>query len=175
MEIPPASTMKIARQWRQIGVQVDVQVVDADVLRQRLSDHDFTLALYGVQRLGSDPDVYELWHSSQADGGTNYAGLRDTQIDELLALARGERDLTARAAAYKTFQSRWVDLAPSIMLYQPLFIYAATQELEGLELDQQGAPADLASSQLLLGREGRFRNVTHWFIRSAREIQGELR
>lgn len=166
---------EIARQWRQIGVQVDVQVVDADVLRQRLSDHDFTLALYGVQRLGSDPDVYELWHSSQADGGTNYAGLRDTQIDELLALARGERDLTARAAAYKTFQSRWVDLAPSIMLYQPLFIYAATQELEGLELDQQGAPADLASSQLLLGREGRFRNVTHWFIRSAREIQGELR
>ena len=166
---------EIARQWRAIGVQVDVQVVAADVLRQRLSAHDFTLALYGLQRLGADPDVYELWDASQAESGTNYAGLRDDRVDELLASARNQPDLTARVAAYKEFQRRWVELAPSIMLYQPLFVYAATQELEGLELEQQGAAADVASSQLLLGREGRFRNVTHWFIRSAREIQGELR
>lgn len=119
--------------------------------------------------------MYELWHSSKAEGGTNYAGLSDDQVDELLTNARRERDLAARAASYEAFQRRWVELAPSIMLYQPLFVYAAAEQLDGLDLDQSSAPADVATSRLLLGREGRFRNVTHWFMRSAREIQGELR
>ena len=166
---------EIARQWSQIGVRVDVQPVDAETLRQRLIAHNFTLALYGLQRLGADPDVYELWHSSQASTGTNYAGLSDNQIDEWLSDARSERDISARANSYEAFQKRWVELVPSIMLYQPLFVYAATEQLEGLDLDQRSGPADIAASQLVLGREGRFRNVTHWFIRSAREIQGELR
>lgn len=170
-----AVASEIARQWGEIGIRVEVQAVDAATLLQRLSAHDFTLALYGLQRLGADPDVYELWHSSKAEGGANYAGLQDDQIDELLANARRDRDIGARAPSYEAFQRRWVELAPSIMLYQPLFIYEATSQLEGLDLDQRSGPSDLSTSQLLLGRDARFRSVTRWFIRSAREIQGELR
>jgi peptide/nickel transport system substrate-binding protein len=166
---------EIARQWGLLGVRVDVQPVDGDTLRKRLAGHDFTLALYGLQRLGADPDVYELWHSSKADGGNNYAGLQDDQVDELLQNARIDGDIANRSPSYEAFQRRWVELAPSIMLYQPLYVYTATDQLSGLDLDPSGAPADIASSQLLLGREARFRNVTHWFIRSAREIQGQLR
>lgn len=165
---------EIARQWRQIGVRVDVQPANADTLRQRLTAHDFTMALYGLQRLGADPDVYELWHSSQSEGGTNYAGLNDQEIDDLLAEGR-RADEEARIPLYRAFQRRWVELAPSIMLYQPLFMYVAPGQLEGLDIDQSSGPADVASSHLLLGREGRFRGVTRWFIQSAREIQGELR
>jgi peptide/nickel transport system substrate-binding protein len=171
-----AAANEIARQWGQIGIKVDVQTLDGDALRKRLADHDFTLALYGLQRLGADPDVYEQWHSSQADHGNNYAGLHDDQIDELLANARRDLDIARRSPSYEAFQRRWVELAPSIMLYQPLFVYTATSDLEGLDFDQDaGAPPDLAASHLLIGREGRFRNVAQWFIRSAREIHGELR
>jgi len=166
---------EIARQWGQLGVKVDVQPLDGDTLRQRLNEHNFTLALYGLQRLGPDPDVYELWYSAKADGGNNYSGLKDDEIDELLQNARRDRDIATRSPSYEAFQRRWVELAPSIALYQPLYIYAAIDQLSGLDLDQSGGPADVANSQLLLGREARFRNVTRWFIRSAREIQGELR
>lgn len=175
---------EIARQWGQLGVRVEVETLDADTLRQRLTDHDFTLALYGLQRLGADPDVYEQWHSSQADRGNNYAGLQDEQIDELLFNARRDisPDGTLRSASYEAFQRRWVELAPSIMLYQPLFVYVATSDLEGLGFEKPsgvtpiaGGSSEVATSQLLVGREGRFRNVVRWFIRSAREIHGELR
>jgi peptide/nickel transport system substrate-binding protein len=166
---------EIARQWGQLGVRLEIQAADAETLRRRLAAHDFTLVLYGLQRLGADPDVYELWHSSKADDGSNYAGLRDDQIDELLANARRERDIALRASSYEAFQRRWVDLVPSIMLYQPLLIDTATNQLDGLDLDQRSGPADLATSRLVLGHAGHFRNVTRWFIRSAREIQGELR
>jgi len=178
-----AAANEIARQWGQLGVRVEVQTLDADTLRQRLTDHDFTLALYGLQRLGSDPDVYEQWHSSQAERGNNYAGLQDEQIDELLFNARRDisPDGSLRWPSYEAFQRRWVELAPSIMLYQPLYVYVATTDLEGLGFEKPaGVPADSGSSetavsQLLVGREGRFRNVVRWSIRSAREIHGELR
>ncbi|MFN8569983.1 MAG: hypothetical protein U0Z44_21160 [Kouleothrix sp.] len=113
--------------------------------------------------------------SPKADDGSNYAGLRDDQIDELLANARRERDIALRASSYEAFQRRWVDLVPSIMLYQPLLIYTATNQLDGLDLDQRSGPADPRRAGWVLGHAGHFRNVTRWFIRSAREIQGELR
>jgi peptide/nickel transport system substrate-binding protein len=177
-----AAANEIARQWGQLGVRVEVQTLDAEALRQRLTDHDFTLALYGLQRLGADPDVYEQWHSSQAERGNNYAGLADEQIDELLFNARRDLDIATRAPSYEAFQRRWVELVPSIMLYQPLFAYVATDDLEGLGFEKpsgvvspEGGSSEIAANQLLVGREGRFRSVVRWFIRSAREIHGELR
>jgi len=167
---------EIARQLGQIGVKVEVQQLDGEALRQRLADHDFTLALYGLQRLGADPDVYELWHSSQAEGGANYAGLRDDQIDELLTNARRDSDIGLRARSYEAFERRWIELTPSITLYQPLYVYVAADSLNGLDFGPgSGAPNETTASQLLFGHEGRFRNVRHWFIRSSQEIQGELR
>ncbi|MEO7908093.1 MAG: peptide ABC transporter substrate-binding protein [Roseiflexaceae bacterium] len=177
-----AAANEIARQWGLLGVRVEVETLDADTLRQRLTTHDFTLALYGLQRLGADPDVYEQWHSSQAERGINYAGLQDEQIDELLFNARRDLDIATRAPSYEAFQRRWVELAPSIMLYQPLAVYVATTDLEGLGFEKpssvippEGGSPEIAASQLLVGREGRFSNVGRWFIRSAREIHGELR
>src|SRR5262245_9134018 len=178
-----AAAQEIARQWGALGVKVAVEQLDAAELNKRLEAHDFALALHGWQRLGPDPDVYSLWHSSQALRGENYAGLSDEQIDELLDNARHDTDIPARSASYAAFQERWVDLAPSITLYQPLFVYATTRQLEGLGFstvtpDQNRAeavPADVASNHLLLGREDRFRNVIGWFVRSAREIKGDLR
>jgi peptide/nickel transport system substrate-binding protein len=178
-----AAAQEIARQWGEIGVRVDVRPLNGDELRRRLDARDFTLALYGVQRLGADPDVYELWHSSQSERGNNYAGLQDDQVDELLALARLDGDIAARVPTYEAFQERWIELAPSITLYQPLFVYAATEQLDGLDFGapveappaEAGAPVEIASNQLLTGREARYRNVTRWFIRSSREIEGQLR
>jgi peptide/nickel transport system substrate-binding protein len=167
---------EIARQLGQIGVKVEIQQLDGEALRQRLADHDFTLALYGLQRLGADPDVYELWHSSQAEGGANYAGLRDDQIDELLTNARRDSDIALRARSYEAFERRWIELTPSITLYQPLYVYVAADSLNGLDFGPgSGASNETTASQLLFGHEGRFRNVRHWFIRSSQEIQGELR
>jgi peptide/nickel transport system substrate-binding protein len=177
------AAQEIARQWAALGVKVDVQQLDSAALTKRLEAHDFILALHGWQRLGPDPDVYSLWHSSQAARGDNYAGLRDSQIDELLTNARQDLDIPARSASYAAFQQRWIDLAPSITLYQPLFVYAASRQLEGLGFGNPpssqnagvASGSDIASNHLLIGREDRFRNVTQWFVRSAREIKGDLR
>lgn len=171
-----AAAQEIARQWGALGVKVEIEQLDPPILRQRLVEHNFTLALHGWQRLGADPDVFELWHSSQASSGDNYAGLQDAQIDELLSSARQDSDIAERSAAYAEFQKRWIDLAPSITLYQPLYIYAASSQLDGLDIPAANDTSpNVASSRLLLDAENRFRSVGRWFLRSSREIRGDLR
>jgi peptide/nickel transport system substrate-binding protein len=134
-----------------------------------LRDHAFDLALHGWTRLGPDPDVFELWHSSQAADGANYAGLDDPQIDEALADGRAASDYAARARSYAVFQRRWIELAPSITLYQPLYSYVARSSVGLPDFQQPGGPA------LLFGPADRFRAVGRWYVNSEREIRGDLR
>ncbi len=166
-----ATAEYLARQWTALGIQVEVEVLESTELRQRLRDHDFALALHSWSRLGADPDVFELWHSSQASNGLNYAGLRDETIDRVLVSARTELDLGARNSDYSTFQERWVQAVPAIILYQPLYTFATSEQLGGSGLDGR----DIDSPLLLIGREDRYRNITRWFVESSRELRGTLR
>jgi len=167
-----AAANDIAAQLAQVGVQVTVVPLDGDVLLKRLEAGEFTMALHGWQRLGPDPDVYELWHSSQINLGRNYSGLQDAEIDDTLSLARIDNNLETRMQLYSAFQQRWIDLAPSIIMYQPLEVYAVTSELGGTTITRR---TDLPGViNLLVGRESRFRNVVHWFVTRSREIQGDL-
>lgn len=149
-----------------------IEQIESGDLQRRLETHEFTMALHGWQRLGSDPDVFELWHSSQSERGRNYAGLADADIDKLLYTARTIYDIADRAALYGEFQQRWVDLTPGIMLYQPFLIHATVADLgDTIAL----APDETVALRMIIGREGRFANVNRWYLRSDREIRGDLR
>lgn len=167
-----AAANDIAAQLATIGMRVTVVQLDGDVLQQRLEQGDFVMALHGWQHLGADPDVYELWHSSQIALGRNYAGLKDDVIDEMLALARIDSSPESRMQLYSEFQHRWIDLAPSIIMYQPLEIYATTRDLGGTAISRR---TDIPGTiNLMVGREARFRNVVHWFVKRSQEISGDL-
>ncbi len=166
-----AAAEEIARQWGTIGVQVNVEVVDSVTLRERLREHDFVMSVHSWARLGADPDVFELWHSSQAGNGLNYAGLRDDAIDRLLVNGRTELELSARNEEYAAFQQRWIDLAPAIPLYQSVYTFASSETVGGF-----GFAGDrIGGIPLLIGPEDRYRNVTRWFVNSSQEIRGNLR
>ena len=161
---------EVARQWGALGVEVKVQQLDGAALRERLRAHAFVLALHGFSRLGPDPDPYELWHSSQADAGLNYAGVADDQLDGLIESARAEADQNNRRDQYAAFVARWAELAPAIMLYQPTLALAMAPQIGGTGLEDAGQPAPL-----LFGRADRFRNITRWYVSSSRVIGGDLR
>lgn len=166
-----AAADEVARQWGELGIAVVVTELDGPALLERLRSRQFDIALHSWVRLGPDPDPYALWHSSQADDGLNYAGLEDRQIDDALAGARRESELAARSAEYAAFEQRWVELAPSIALYQPLYRFAAVESLGGVDL----ADPQRSAGQILFGREDRYRGIARWYTDSYREIQGDLR
>ena len=162
----------IAVQLGAVGIAVTVTVLDADTLRQRLEVGEFDMALHGWQRLGPDPDVYELWHSSQVSIGRNYAGLQDQLVDDALSLARVQVDQELRTQLYYDFQQHWIDIAPSIIMYQPLEVYATVSDLGGTALTQRRDMPGMI--HLMFGRDSRFRNLTHWFVARSQEISGDI-
>lgn len=163
-----AVAAEVARQWGELGVPVEVVPLEAPELQRRLRAGQFAVALHSWERLGPDPDPFLLWHSA---GALNYSGLADEQVDALLESARAEGELAARSADYAAFQRRWVELAPAITLYQPLYLFASDEALGGTGLDDP----DSAISRLLFGREDRYRAVNRWYTDSYREIDGDLR
>jgi peptide/nickel transport system substrate-binding protein len=161
----------IAAQWFDIGVEARVTPLDSNELLLRLRSGDFTAAMHSWTRIGIDPDPYSLWHSSQVDGGLNYAGIEDAQLDSLIELGRTETDLVARSQIYAEFQLRWIALMPAIPLYQPLYHYVADADLRGIGFDDPSTPAGL----ILYGVEDRYRSAKRWFTNSYRQIDGGLR
>jgi peptide/nickel transport system substrate-binding protein len=147
---------EITRQMRAVGVGIEVRRVSSAALPTDLGRHNFTLALHSWSGVGADPDMYALWHSSRANGGTNYAGLRDPQIDQLLTDGRATTDAPRRAQIYAEFQRRWVELAPSLPLYQSVLTYDVDAAIT--------LPA--APPALTLAPADRFATLPGWQIRS---------
>ncbi len=65
---------EVARELGEVGVKVHTQALSYGV-GEALQSHNFVAVLYGWRDLPPDPDLYEMWHSTQAqEGGQNYGG-----------------------------------------------------------------------------------------------------
>ncbi len=147
-----AVARNLAQQLREIGIALEIRAVPSAELQSALAANNFTLAIHTWSDVGADPDVFALWHSSRADGGTNYAGLDDDRIDQLLAEGRATTDATARKRIYGDFQRRWVELIPSLPLYQNVLVY-----------DVAASVPPPAPPALVPSRAERFTILERWF------------
>ena len=127
----------LADQALAVGIKLAVRTVAADELfDDYLEPRQFDVALVGQWSMGSDPDVYPQWHSSQTGGtGGNYAGFADADVDRWLEVGRQEPDREARRNAYLHFQARWAEAQPAVMLYHPIVAFAVAREVWGVAAD----------------------------------------
>ncbi|MCR5637094.1 MAG: ABC transporter substrate-binding protein [Clostridiales bacterium] len=65
-----------------------------------------------------DPDMYQVYHSSNAGGGSNYYSIKDNELDQLIVAARTSDDQTYRKAVYKQCFDIILDWAVEIPVYQ---------------------------------------------------------
>lgn len=152
-----ATATLLAEQWRAIGVDVSVQpattgTMQAEILRPR----NYEALLYG-EVLGSEPDLYPFWHSTQTrDPGLNLALFKDRTADQLLEEARKTTDAAQRATLFRKFQERLVEEVPAIVLYSPTVTYAVPRKLQGTFLARAPLPSD------------RFAAVSTWHLKTRR-------
>jgi peptide/nickel transport system substrate-binding protein len=62
-------------------------------------------------------DQFEAWHSSSANGGTNFARFKNAESDKLLEQARLEFDNDKRKEIYKRWQELMQDEQPATYLF----------------------------------------------------------
>ncbi|MGI5836778.1 MAG: ABC transporter substrate-binding protein [Chloroflexota bacterium] len=146
----------LAEDLRKIGFKTEVQATGwTDLLREYLASRTFVGAIAEQWLLTVDPDVYSLWHSSQArEGGYNLSGISNEQIDKILEEARRTVERTRRTQLYSEFQEIWAEECPSVLLYYPEFNWAVSSNIKGITLTT------------LIDGSSRFRHVTQWYVKT---------
>ena len=80
--------------WKRIGVKVSLDRVEWAVFLQKyINALNFDAVILGW-RLGLDPDLYQIWHSSQTNPHQlNFVGYKNSKADDLIIKIRQEYDL----------------------------------------------------------------------------------
>jgi peptide/nickel transport system substrate-binding protein len=148
--------------WALLGVWVDVNPVDPAALRSEYLEprpRVFHALLADLNFTGTpDPDPYPLWHQTQVESGQNYGGLDDRAISQYLEQARLTSDVNARAQLYRSFQARFADQVPALLLYYPVYNYAVDAKVSGVRVGPLTEPSD------------RFNTLAGWYLVTRRVI-----
>lgn len=148
----------LQQQWRDIGVDVKLEMQGAADFQSTLAFHSYDALLYGIS-IGNDPDVYAYWSSAQADlratSRLNFSEYKSAVADASLESGRTRTDAALRAVKYRPFLQAWQNDAPALGLYQPRFLYITRGQLFGLREHYINTPAD------------RLNSVNQWMIRQA--------
>ena len=138
-----ATANAIADAWREIGVQVDVQVYPlSDFNNSVLRPRNYDAILFG-EVVGRSADLFAFWHSSQRnDPGLNLAMYANAKADSILSLARTSTNKKDRDALYAQFASIIQKDQPAVFLYSPDFIYIVPGGIQGMRLGALTTPAE---------------------------------
>jgi peptide/nickel transport system substrate-binding protein len=150
---------QLQKQWRKLGVKLGIRLQNGSDFRSTLNNHDYEAVLDGIA-IGTDPDVFVYWDSSQADirssNRLNLSEYKNKTADTALESGRTRLDRALRVIKYKPFLKAWREDAPAVGLYQPRLLYLTNGAVAGLSDDAINVPAD------------RFANVHNWEIRRAK-------
>jgi len=86
--------------WKKIGIQVETDLLEWSVfIQKRVNQQDFDTLVLGWS-MGIEPDLYQIWHSSQSGPfQLNFVGFANPEADDLILKIRKEYD-HARQVAY---------------------------------------------------------------------------
>jgi peptide/nickel transport system substrate-binding protein len=147
----------LVSQWREVGVAVDIKVFDiADITQNAvqniLQTRNFDVLVHQYT-IGSDPDVYAYWHSSQAsEQGLNFSNYSNVVSDDALSSARLRANQELRHAKYVTFAKQWMSDVPAIGLYQAATQYASSYNVQSFDVD----------SSSFVSSTSRYTDVEYW-------------
>ena len=128
-------------QYKQIGIEVEPKVESFEALVDRVTKskdptyggkggHDYDAVILGWS-LGTDPDGYSVWHSSQIDGGYDFVGYGNDVVDKALEDGRTMCQPDQRKAAYKTFDRELNEDQPYNFGFAPNTLVFVNERFDG--------------------------------------------
>ena len=132
------AVMTIAQNaWQKIGIKCNTQLFEwAVFLQDFINPGDFDAVILGWS-MGVDPDLYQLWHSSQSgQNQLNFVGYDNATADALIERIRKEYDpAEQQRLAHELHQVIAAD-QPYTFLYAPLTTRVLDQKI--VMLDEAG-------------------------------------
>ncbi len=126
-----------------IGITLQVNDVGTAVWNSALEANTCEIWAAAWQAT-ADPDMYQIYHSSNANGAgtnSNHYQIQDAELDQLIMDGRGSADNDFRAATYKTAMDIIMDWGVELPLYQRKdAIVSSTERVVADSLPQDMTP-----------------------------------
>jgi len=134
-------TELVQRQLREIGIEVEVALYEWSVfLSNKINPRDYEACVLGWS-LSLDPDIYQLWHSSQAEKGLNFVSYSNPEVDRLIEAGRSEYEREKRKEIYHKIHSLIAEDQPYTFLFVPESIPALHRGIFKIKtVDASGRP-----------------------------------
>ena len=143
----------IQEQLLDIGVKLDIELIDLAILTKMLLQKDFESALIEFASI-NDPDInYQLWHSSQTSNGFNIFSYKNQRVDEMLDKGRITFDKEKRKRYYDDFQKEMLEDPPGIFLFWTEYLVGINERFNGVKVDWRGT----------------FANITEWHVSEGKQ------
>lgn len=131
----------IKEMWSKLGVAVEIEPVPPqEIIDKVIKPKNFDILLYG-QKTTADPDRYVYWHSTQENyPGLNFTSYEQMRVNKSLEEGRKTANREERKTHYANFQRILTADAPAIYLYQPVYTFAVSKKISGIDLEGLFAP-----------------------------------
>lgn len=140
-------------QLEQLGFAVELNVLTPgqDFIVNVIRPRNYDILLYEIE-LGSDPDLFAYYHSSQVtENGLNLSNYRSAIASDSILAARSTIDQSLRTAKYETFLKTWVEDVPALAIYQVNLSYYVNKNVCSFSEDSR-----------LVTATDRFSDVSFW-------------
>jgi len=171
----PKVAEKIAHQWRQIGVDTTVEIIEERAkFEEKVINRKYDVLIFG-QPLLDNLDSYPYWHSSQIQSleeqeegedslgikldANNLSQFTDFRTDALLEQIRETHNADLRKQALKQLREVFREEIPAVVLYSPTYVFAIGNKMLGVDLGKPSLHSD------------RFLSVHRWFIKEKRSFR----
>jgi peptide/nickel transport system substrate-binding protein len=124
---------------RKHGIAASVRQLDWTIFLNDVKNHHFDAVVLGWAMSTTEPDGYQIWHSSQAaNKGSNAISYKNSRVDQILEEYRREFDEQKRIRLYKEFQEILNEEQPYTFLFASKRVSAVQRRFEGVEVFPDG-------------------------------------
>jgi peptide/nickel transport system substrate-binding protein len=124
----------VVDELKRAGIDASFRGIDWSILLEKVKSFDYDAVILGWTNSGTTPpDLYQIWHSSQAvPGGSNHISYKNTEVDRLLEAYRVEFDAARRKEMYDRVQEILHDEQPYTWVYAPKSLAAYDRRFQGV-------------------------------------------
>lgn len=130
-----ATIMK--KDFEDAGIDINIRTMEWSTFVQQLNLREFD-AVSLAWSFGFDEDPYQVWHSSQAEKGSNFIGFTNGEADKIMENARQVFDKEKRAELYHRLHAIIHDEQPYTFLYTGPALVVRDRRFENVKVYKGG-------------------------------------
>lgn len=113
------------------GIEMKIRPLEWANMLEMVDKRNFDSVILGWS-MTADPDMYQIWHSSQMEKGSNYVGFNVPEADKIIEEFRASFDRDARVAMCHRFHEILYDEQPYTFLFTPKKLMGVSKRVENV-------------------------------------------